>query len=187
MVNVDIKSLLLHLNSLCTTALQNAAGLCVSRTHYEITVEHLIVKLLEEPRSDWPLIFQRFGLEVGQVQKALEQTLEEYKTGNAAKPVFSPQLLDLFQDAWLIASIDLEERKVRSGAILLAFLAKPALFSSGRYAESDQGDRPGGPDQGILRPDETLSRNGARSTRRWGSNRRGSGAGRRLFPHTFLR
>ena len=135
MVAVDIKSLLLHLNSFCHNALQNAAGLCVSRTHYEITVEHLIVKLLEEPRSDWPLIFQRFGLDVGQVQKSLEQTLEDYKTGNAAKPVFSPQLLDLFQDAWLIASIDLGERKARSGAILIAFLAKSALFASGRYAE----------------------------------------------------
>jgi type VI secretion system protein VasG len=135
MVTVDIKSLLLHLSPVCTTALQNAAGLCVSRTHYEITVEHLIVKLLEEPRSDWPMIFQHFGLDIGQVQKALAQTLEDYKTGNAAKPVFSPQLLDLFQDAWLIASIDLGERTVRSGAILLAFLAKPALFASGRYAE----------------------------------------------------
>jgi type VI secretion system protein VasG len=125
MVAVDIKSLLMHLNTVCTHALQNAAGLCVSRTHYEITVEHLITKLLEEARSDWPLLLQRFGLEVGQVQKALEQTLEDYRTGNAAKPVFSPQLLDLIQDAWLIASIDLGERQVRSGAILLASWPSP--------------------------------------------------------------
>ncbi|MCK9393078.1 MAG: hypothetical protein M0Q01_16095, partial [Syntrophales bacterium] len=95
MVAVDIKSLLLHMNAFCTNALQNAAGLCVSRTHYEITVEHFITKLLEEPRSDWPLILPKFGLEVGRLQKALEQSLEDYKTGNAAKPVFSPHLLDL--------------------------------------------------------------------------------------------
>ncbi len=135
MIAVDIKSLLLHLNSFCTNALQNAAGLCVSRTHYEITVEHLIAKFLEEPRSDWPLILPKFGLEVGRLQKALEQSLEDYKTGNAAKPVFSPHLLDLIQDAWLISSIDLGAGKIRSGAVLLAFLAKPALFATGRYAE----------------------------------------------------
>ncbi len=135
MVAVDIKSLLLHMNTYCTNALQNAAGLCVSRTHYEITVEHLITKFLEEPRADWPLILSKFGLEAGRLQKALEQSLEDYRTGNAAKPVFSPQLLDLIQDAWLISSIDLGERKIRSGAILLAFLAKPALFATGRYAE----------------------------------------------------
>jgi len=135
MVAVDIKSLLLHMNVFCTTALQNAAGLCVSRTHYEITVEHLIAKFLEEPRSDWPLILPKFGLEVGRLQKALEQSLEDYKTGNAAKPVFSPHLLDLIQDAWLISSIDLGDRKIRSGAILLAFLAKPTLYATGRYAD----------------------------------------------------
>jgi len=135
MVQVDIKSLLMRLNGVCTKALQNAAGLCVSRMHYEITVEHFITKVLEEQGSDVPLIAQRFGIEVGRIQKAIDQSLEDYKTGNAAKPVFSPQLLDLIQDAWLIASIDLSERKVRSGAMLLAFLARPAFYASGGYRD----------------------------------------------------
>jgi len=135
MITVDIKSLLLHMNEYCTGAMQNAAGLCVSRTHYEITVEHLIAKLLEDQRSDWPLVFRRFDLDTGRVRKVLEETLEEFKTGNAAKPVFSPLLLELIQDAWLTASIDLAEGKIRSGAILLAFLGKPAFFAMGRYAD----------------------------------------------------
>ena len=42
MINVDMKSLILHLNPYCTETLQAAAGLCVSRTHYEVTVEHFI-------------------------------------------------------------------------------------------------------------------------------------------------
>jgi len=135
MVNVDIKSLLLHMNSYCTGALQNAAGLCVSRTHYEITVEHLFAKFLEDSRSDLPLIFRRFDLDPGRVQRALEETLEEFKTGNAAKPVFSPLLMELIQDAWLVASIDLGEKKIRSGAVLLAFLGKPSFFAMGRYVD----------------------------------------------------
>ena len=48
MVTVDMKGLLLRLNNYCTNALQSAAGLCVSITHYEITVEHFLLKLLEE-------------------------------------------------------------------------------------------------------------------------------------------
>jgi len=135
MVTVDIKSLLLRMNSYCASALQNAAGVCVSRTHYEITVEHLLVKLIEDQRSDWPLILRRFDIEAGRVQKALEEVLEEFKTGNAARPVFSPLLLELIQDAWLIASVDMGERKVRSGAILLAFLGKPTFFAMGRYVD----------------------------------------------------
>ncbi len=135
MITVDIKSLLIHLNPFCTNVLQSAAGLCVSRTHYEVTVEHFLVKLLDEPQSDLPLIFRQFDMDPGRVKKALDETLEEFKTGNAAKPVFSPLLLELVQDAWMIASIDLGEKTIRSGAILLAFLSKPTFFASGRYAD----------------------------------------------------
>ena len=135
MITVDIKSLLTRMNNLCTATLQNAAGLCVSRTHYEVSVEHFLLKLLEDARSDVPLILHRFGLDAGRLQKALEEALEDFKTGNAGKPVFSPLLLELAQDAWMVASIDWGERKIRSGAMLAALLAKPAFFASGRYID----------------------------------------------------
>jgi type VI secretion system protein VasG len=115
MLTVDIKSLLMRLNDYSAAAMQSAAGLCVSRTHYEITIEHLIAKLFDNPMSDWPLAFSRLGADTAKVLRAVEATLEEFRTGNAGKPVFSPLLLELIQDAWLISSIDLEERKVRSG------------------------------------------------------------------------
>ena len=115
MITVDIKSLLGRLNSYCTRCLEASAGYCVSRTHYEVTVEHFLAKLLEEPQSDLPLIFRQFDLDPGRVQKAIEQTIEEFRTGNAAKPVFSPLLMELFQEAWLVASVDLEENRLRSG------------------------------------------------------------------------
>jgi type VI secretion system protein VasG len=107
----------------------------VSRTHYEVTVEHLLAKLLEEPQADLPLIFRQFDLDPGRVKKTVDQTIEEFRTGNASKPVFSPLLLEWFQDAWLISSVDLEENRIRSGALLLAFLAKPIQFATGRYVE----------------------------------------------------
>jgi len=135
MITVDIKSLLGHLNPYCTRALEAAAGLCVSRTHYEVTLEHLWAKLLEEPQSDLPLIFRHFDLDIGRIQKAVEQTIEEFQTGNAGKPVFSPLLLEWLQEGWLVASIDLSENKVRSGALLLAFLSKPTQFASGHYVD----------------------------------------------------
>ena len=135
MVNVDTKSLLLHLNDFCTNTLQTGAGLCVSRTHYEVSVEHFILKLLEDSRSDLSMIFQQFEIETGAVQKKIENALEEFKTGNSGKPVFSPRLLDLFQDGWMIASIELEESKIRSGAILLALLTRPLAYISGNYAD----------------------------------------------------
>ena len=93
MIASDIKSLLLHLNQFCTDTLQGAAGLCVSRTHYEITVEHFILKLVDEPVSDWQMIFGKFAIDPGKFGKSLNDSIEEYRTGNAARPVFSPGLI----------------------------------------------------------------------------------------------
>ncbi len=135
MITVDIKSLLNLLNPCCTRTLEGAAGLCVSRTHYEVTVEHFFAKLLEEPQTDLPLILRHFNLDPGRVKKAVDQTLEEFRTGNAAKPVFSPLLLEWFQEAWLNASVDLGETRIRSGALLLAFLVRSAQLATGRFVD----------------------------------------------------
>ncbi|WP_028318101.1 type VI secretion system ATPase TssH [Desulfobulbus elongatus] len=135
MIKVDIKSLLLRLNPYLTTSLQAAAGLSVSRTHYEVTVEHLFVKLLEDMRSDWGLIAVACDIDTGRLRHALEAVLEEYKTGNSGKPAFSPALLELLQDAWLTSSVDLQERSIRSGGVLLAFLAKPIAYGDGAYVD----------------------------------------------------
>ncbi len=135
MITVDIKTLLSRLNPYCSRALEGAAGLCVSRTHYEVTIEHHLSKLLEDSQSDLPLIFRQFDLDAGRVKKAIDQTIEEFRTGNAARPVFSPLLLEWFQDAWLTSSVDLEETRIRSGALLLALLSKPGQFSTGKFIE----------------------------------------------------
>jgi type VI secretion system protein VasG len=135
MLTVDIKSLLRRLNIYCTASLEGAAGLCVSRTHYEVTVEHLLVKLLDNPQADMALILNHFEVDAGRLQKALAQTLEAFKTGNAAKPVFSPLLLEWIQEAWLVGSVDLDEARVRSGALLLAFLNRSRQLAGGDYVE----------------------------------------------------
>ncbi len=135
MVNVDTKSLLLRLNDFCTNTLQAGAGLCVSRTHYEVSVEHFLLKLLEDSRSDLSLILSKFEIDPGGMQKKIEAAIEEFKTGNSGKPVFSPRLLDLFQDGWMISSIELEERKIRSGAVLIALLSRPLAYITGNYAD----------------------------------------------------
>jgi len=135
MITVDIKSLLGRLNTYCTRSLEAAAGLCVSGTHYEVTIEHVLSKLLEDAQSDLPLILRHFDIDAGQLQKGIDRSLEEFKTGNAAKPVFSPVLMEWFQEGWLAGSVDLAETRVRSGALLLAFLNRPVQFATGDYVD----------------------------------------------------
>lgn len=135
MLTVDIKSLLGLLNPICTRCLEAAAGLCVSRTHYEVTLEHFLAKLLEDDQSDFSIILRHYDIDPGKFSKGIELALEEFKTGNAAKPVFSPLLMEWFQEAWLLASVDMEENKLRSGLLLLALITQPSRFGAGQFLE----------------------------------------------------
>ena len=130
MITVDMKSLLSRLNPSCRRALEAAAGVCVSRTHYEVTVEHVLEQFSQEPLSDFSLILRHFGVNGEAFRGTLSRTLEEFATGNGAKPVFSPRLIEWFQEAQLIGSVDLGEAQIRSGALLLAFMVKPSQFST---------------------------------------------------------
>ena len=51
-MNVNLKSLVARLNDTCRGALEGAAGLCLSRTNYDVEVEHLLVKLLESSDTE---------------------------------------------------------------------------------------------------------------------------------------
>lgn len=131
---VDFKSLVDRLNPVCRDALEHAAGLCLNRTHYEITIEHMLVRLVEDPHTDVQLILRQAGIDSGRFQRALDQSIESFKTGNSGRPQFSPLLPDLFADAWMIASVDLYESTIRSGALLAAFVARTSFYASGTYA-----------------------------------------------------
>ena len=62
-MSVNLKSLISKLNDPTRATLEAAAGLCLSRTHYDIEVEHFLLKLLDNPDNDAARIFRRFGVE----------------------------------------------------------------------------------------------------------------------------
>jgi type VI secretion system protein VasG len=135
MVANNIKSLLLHLNELMTNILHSGVGYCVERTHYEITTEHLLFKLLDEKESDLISVLEHFGVSVEKFKRSLNADLDDLSVGNSNKPVFSPLLLELLQDAWVKSSIDMQEKKIRSATFLLALLSRKNYYVNGRYLD----------------------------------------------------
>ena len=61
MAGLDLKGLIGKLNPVCQRALEGAAGLCLSRTNYNVEVEHWLTKLLEQPGNDICLLLKHFG------------------------------------------------------------------------------------------------------------------------------
>ena len=135
MVTVELKALLTRLNSYCTRTLEAAAGLCVSRGNYEVTIEHLLVKFLEDPAYDVQQILHHFEVDVSRVLRQTQSAMEQMQTGNTRRPVFSPILIEWFQDAWMLASIEMNMGELRSGLLLLALLTNPSRYAHDAYAD----------------------------------------------------
>jgi type VI secretion system protein VasG len=129
---VNLKSLIGRLDDTCRGALEGAAGLCLSRTNYDVEPEHLLLKLIEAPDADVSRILRHYEVSQSHLTKDLTQALEKLKTGNARTPALSPRLPQWVEEAWLLASIEYGAAKVRSGHLLLAFLMSDNLARLGR-------------------------------------------------------
>ncbi|MGC2236678.1 MAG: type VI secretion system ATPase TssH [Pyrinomonadaceae bacterium] len=122
-MNVNLKSLVGRLNDTSRDALESAAGLCLSRTNYDVEIEHILAKLLEQDDTDLRKICHHYEVNVDRLTKDVSVSLDRLKSGNSRTPGLSDRLPKWFQDAWLLASVDFGESRVRSGHLIMALLS----------------------------------------------------------------
>lgn len=130
MINIDLKSLVGKLNEPCRTALEGAAGLCMSRTHYNVEIEHWLLKLLETADNDITAILDKFEINPGKFVADLNNELDKIKSGNTRPPALSPTVVDLAKNAWMLASIEYGHPQATSAHILGALLMDDSLRRS---------------------------------------------------------
>lgn len=123
----SLKPLVGKFDEAMRTAMEGAAGLCVTRTHYEIEIEHFLVKSIEAEHADIVAILEHFGVNRARLSAELRASLDRLKTGNTRGPAFSPTLVKMFSEAWSIATLGFEAKEIRTGHALLALLHEDGL------------------------------------------------------------
>src|SRR5215472_7393318 len=131
---IDLKALVGRLNEPCRRALEAAAGLTLSRTHYNVEIEHWLLKLADAADGDIAAILRHYEVDHARFLIDLNRALERMKTGNARAPSLSPEIVELAKQAWLIASVEHGLSRVRSGHLLWALLADEVLARRAREA-----------------------------------------------------
>ena len=126
-MSTNLKALIEKLNDTTRRALEAAAGLCVARTHYDIEIEHYLLKALDGTDNDVAAILKHFGIDRSRLTKELERSLDNLKSGNARSPAFSPAVVKMLSEAWTVASIDFNAGNIRTGFTLLALLGHDEL------------------------------------------------------------
>src|SRR5262249_51332724 len=80
--SVNLKNRVGKLNPTCRRALEAGAGLCLSRTNYNVEVEHWLLKLLEPADTDLARVLKHYGVDPGKVTRDLTRALDGLRTGN---------------------------------------------------------------------------------------------------------
>jgi len=126
-MGVNLKSLIGKLNDPTRGALEGAAGLCLSRTHYDVEIEHFLTKLLDSTGGDLIPILRHFEIDRNRFVGELTRSLDKLKSGNARTPALSPTLLKMLAEAWTLGSIDFGAGQIRSGYAILALVSNEEL------------------------------------------------------------
>ncbi|WP_347555811.1 type VI secretion system ATPase TssH [Robbsia sp. KACC 23696] len=126
-MRTPLKVLIEKLDATTRSAAEKAASECLARGHFEVDLEHLFIALLDDPLSDVSVVTKSCGIAADALRADFERSLEDLRTGNTRTPVFSAQLPNLFEQGWLIASLDGHSARIRSGHLLLALLTAADL------------------------------------------------------------
>lgn len=137
MITIDLKSLVGKLNEPTRNALEGAAGICLSRTHYNVEIEHWLLKLLEIPDSDLLALLDKYEINYGKLTQDLNRELDIIKAGNTRAPALSPSIVDLAKNAWMLASVEYGHPQATSAHVLAALMLDENLRRSTEAASGE--------------------------------------------------
>jgi type VI secretion system protein VasG len=137
MAHVDLRQLVGRLNTSTRTALEAAVALCVTRTNYNVEIEHWLLKLLEQSNTDFVVLLRQCRVDQSRLTADLTRAIDALPTGSSRAPGLSPDVVALIREAWLIGSIDYAASTTRSGYVLCALVSDEsfARLASGASAE----------------------------------------------------
>lgn len=136
-MSVNPRTLINKLDQTTRTALEAAAALCLSRTNYEVDVEHLLLKLVEAPEADLARVCRHFGGDTSRLARDLSKSIDQMRTGNSRTPALSFRIVRLLREAWNIGTLEYDLNQIRPSVVLLALLADDDLARLAKDVSSE--------------------------------------------------
>jgi len=117
-----------NVDRLCLDSLDEATNKCSSMGNKSVMLEHFLLSVLETDNSDLEKILMHCEINQDKLRKEITNSIAKLETGFPRDGVdFSPQLIQVFQDAWLVANFDYRSAKIRSAHVFLSLLLNDKL------------------------------------------------------------
>lgn len=132
----NLKILILKLSEHARLCLEKSANTCIHQKNYEIEIEHFFLELLQHPElNDLKILLAKYCMDKDHLINQLEQSIQQLSKGNSRTPIFAKSIIQLLEQAWLLASAD-QNPVIRSGHLLVALLISPELYQMALRASS---------------------------------------------------
>lgn len=126
-MSTPLKALIDRLTPTARRAVEGAASRALSRTHFEVEIEHVVLAILAQDDNAGVAALHSLGLSLDQLEKELDSALDRFRTGNTRNPVLSSWLPKWLEKAWLMASAELGQDSISTLDLLLVLVRDEAL------------------------------------------------------------
>ncbi|MCP5528188.1 MAG: type VI secretion system ATPase TssH [Verrucomicrobiales bacterium] len=128
MQGIEIDTLFARLHPHLRQTMEKAAGLCTLRGNARLEPVHWLQETLQQQDSDVLRIARHFGLDETRLTGDVTTACDRLPRGVTAVSGFAPDLVEALQEAWVFASLGLNQLRIRGGHLLYAYLVAEQRF-----------------------------------------------------------
>ena len=128
MIKINLAATLGTLNDVSKLMLEESAAYAISCGESEVLPAHLLLKSLENPFSDVRFILNKLNISHEELTALLLSKTQTSHTNIDSVPSFSPLLIEMLQEAWLLGSLEFEQTQIRSASIFLALVLNASRY-----------------------------------------------------------
>ena len=128
MIKINLAATLGALNDVSKLMLEESAAYAISCGESEVLPAHLLLKSLENPFSDVRFILNKLNIFHEELTALLLSKTQTSHTNIDSVPSFSPLLIEMLQEAWLLGSLEFEQTQIRSASIFLALTLNASRY-----------------------------------------------------------
>ncbi|WP_419811120.1 type VI secretion system ATPase TssH [Bacterioplanoides sp.] len=127
MSNLTLQNIINKLNPLLRNALEEAAALAMSQGHFNVEVEHWLLKIATLPHTDFLSLLRITDTNVDRLVQQATEVTNQLRSGNTRAPALSPSLVELASASWMLASVEYGHSQVTSGHVLTAAISDETI------------------------------------------------------------
>ena len=128
----EIRELINALDEKTKLHLQNAASRCIERSGNEILIEDLLFVMCEDEASLFNAVMTHYKIDLEAMIEALQHGVKT-ETTESSSPVFSKLLIELLENSFLIAKMQLNVTEISDAAILLSLFDNGMKYINTKY------------------------------------------------------